>query len=92
MAKRIFSGACTYALVPVVGQASILSGQYPQKLRRLVEEYARGAVLLQEVLDDLSVAKAAVDAVRSGAHQVDESNVLHIVGFRQDGSPIVDNT
>jgi hypothetical protein len=81
-----------YALVPAVGQTSILSGQYPQKLRRLVDENARGAVLLLGVFDDLSVAKAAADAVRSGAHQVDESNVLRIVGFRQDGSPIVDNT
>jgi hypothetical protein len=81
-----------YALVPAIGQASITAGPYPHKLRRLVEDNARGAVLLLGIFDDISLAKAAADAVRTGAHEINESNVLRIVGFQTDGSPIVDNS
>lgn len=80
-----------YALVPAIGQASILTGPYPQKLRRLVEDNARGAVLLLGVFDDISLAKAAADATLTGAHEVDESNVQRIVGFTEDGTPIANN-
>jgi hypothetical protein len=80
-----------YALVPAIGQACIISGSYPHKLRELVEDNTRGAVLLLGVFDDMSLAKAAVEATRTGVHEVNESNVQRVVGFHADGLPIFNN-
>jgi hypothetical protein len=47
--------------------------------------------LLLGVFDDISLTKAAADAVQTGTYEVTEADVQRIAGFHEDGLQIIQN-